>query len=124
MCVLECDPCELFTESHRTARKHHLCDSCNRVIKPGQKYLTTFVVFEGTATSSKGCPGCEEIIDRFGKAHKGYRFAPMDIIHWLEQCLAEDEEYDEPEDVQWRQDYDWIRLGLALFKKSHLNRTV
>ncbi len=51
MCSIDLDPCEVWREEERKARKEHRCACCNRVIKPGTKYLSHFSVFEGSPTT-------------------------------------------------------------------------
>lgn len=124
MCVIDSgNVSEVWVENYRTARKHHLCSACFRVIRPGQTYLYNFNVFEGNTSHSKACLDCEEIMGRFGKAH-GMYFAPCDIGHQLSECVSHSDEYDEGEDSQWRQDLDFIRLGRWLYRFNKFNRTI
>lgn len=122
MCVLDIgERCEVWAENHRKAKKKHLCDSCRRVVNPGETYWTVFSVFQGESTSSKGCAGCEEISRRFAESHDGLVFAPFDIGYTLSECISD---FDEDEGGGWEQDLDWINLGRWLHRKNKFNRTI
>ncbi len=111
--------CSVWVDTHSKARKRHLCDCCWRVIEAGTVYLTNFNVFQGNASNGKMCNACEEILERFSESHDGMRFSPHDMGHVLSECI--DESFEESE---WRQDLDFIRLGIWLAKKNKFNRTV
>ena len=123
MCVVDTgDRCSVWAESRPKARKRHICDSCRRVIEPGETYLVVFSVFEGVATNSKACPGCEAIIGRFADGHDGIRFSPHDIGFMIGECLAD--YFNESDALHYIQDLDWINLGRWLHRKNKFNRTL
>jgi predicted RNA-binding Zn-ribbon protein involved in translation (DUF1610 family) len=55
------EPCSVFTESIVRARKAHKCHACGETIRAGDKYSSTFLVWEGTAETIKRCARCQTI---------------------------------------------------------------
>lgn len=56
MCTLDNDdPCSVWREEVRTARKSNTCDA---FIPPGDDYLSHFDVYDGSATSEAMCATC------------------------------------------------------------------
>jgi len=49
----------------RKARKNHRCNWCGCIIRPGEKYATTFIVCEGEAWRSKLHLECQAAEDAF-----------------------------------------------------------
>lgn len=59
MCrVADWDPCEVYTETWRKARKTHCCYECGYTIGAGEKYVVVFTIFEGEPGSYKVCWFC------------------------------------------------------------------
>jgi hypothetical protein len=114
VCYIDLEPCQVWTETQRKARKKHKCDCCGRVIKPGETYTRNFNKFDGVVSYSKGCAEC--IADRltFAKAHSGQLFPPDSLKEMLEQCIYDDEDdgdddgaYTDP--LRWHKMLDAIR---------------
>ena len=49
------------TRDHRTARKAHRCSTCRRAIDSGERYATSFCVWDGMAYRWKWCAHCEAV---------------------------------------------------------------
>jgi len=80
--------CEVWQESHRKARKQHQCQECGRTIKPGERYMFIFTVFEGEARGNKVCAHCEIACDWLRSNCGGY------MLHAVEEDIDQHvEEY-------------------------------
>lgn len=55
------DPAAVYETEWRKARKEHTCDACSESIRPGARYLRTFVVHDGNAYSIRRCERCQAI---------------------------------------------------------------
>jgi hypothetical protein len=54
----------LLDQNERTARKQHTCCECHLPIRPGERYLATFGVWEGEANRYAQCFVCCWFRDR------------------------------------------------------------
>ncbi len=100
MCTIEVHGyCKVWEETRRKARKSHVCDSCYGPINKGDIYLRHFNVFEGTATSEKCCIACADDREIFYKAHGGVMFQPSMFQHSIYECIGEDAEYGEDDEL-------------------------
>jgi len=61
----EGEPCDLWQESWRKARKQHKCCECGETIQPGQRYQYIFIIFEGDPDYKKRCEFCANEVTRF-----------------------------------------------------------
>ena len=50
-------------DSIRRARKDHKCDACRAIIRSGDRYSYTFIVFEGVSSETKRCLRCGAIYE-------------------------------------------------------------
>lgn len=89
MCFVDLDPCEVWQERDRKARKEHKCSCCHRTIKPGEMYLVHFSVFEGNPESQKCCKECEADRAEFAKAHDGTLCTPHHLPEMVRSCIGE-----------------------------------
>lgn len=48
-----------YAKTRRKARKEHLCDACDNVIKPGHYYMRIYTVFDGCSDTIIRCGSCE-----------------------------------------------------------------
>lgn len=92
MCFVDLEPCQLWDERHRKARKPHRCSCCRREIRAGETYLIHFSVFEGMATTEKCCPECEADREIFAKAHDGTLCSPGWLVTMIGDCMSEEPE--------------------------------
>jgi hypothetical protein len=92
MCFVDLEPCEIWNEKHRTARKEHSCSCCDRTIRIGEVYLVHFDVFEGQTTSEKCCAECESDRDIFANEHEGTLCSPGWLQNMIRDCIGEDPE--------------------------------
>src|SRR5258706_14864271 len=99
MCSLDYEPCEVWDEYQRVARKPHRCSSCRRVIYVGEKYLVHFSVYEGDWSSEKMCGLCDEIRGEFSYAHEGMIPLPSSLASTLSQCIVEG---DDESETRWK----------------------
>ena len=49
----------VYIKKARKARKSHVCDACERTIKPKSYYMDIRTVFDGRAETIKRCGSCE-----------------------------------------------------------------
>ena len=89
MCFIDLDPCEVWVERDRKARKEHVCHGCKRTIRVGETYLSHFDVFEGQPTSQKCCRECAADREEFAKEHDGMMGTPSRLLADLHDCLGE-----------------------------------
>src|SRR3954469_21289985 len=94
MCSIgDSDGPAFFSRTVRKARKRHVCDACDGVISPGEKYVVeAFVAERGDkAESQKCCLACDEIIDQFMAVHDSGPF-PSYARSALKHCIDEEPE--------------------------------
>ena len=58
MCDNDCDPCQIWEEKWRFARKEHTCTGFREVISPGHRYCVTSTLFDGSWANWKHCLRC------------------------------------------------------------------
>ncbi len=97
MCSLDLEPCTVWRNTPRRARKHHVCVCCGVAISRGETYLDHFHVFDGYATSESLCGACWFVWKEFGDAHD-QQPTPGGLYEVLQDCIGEN---DDDED-QWR----------------------
>lgn len=56
-----CDCNDVEREDIRVARKLHKCGACRAMIKCGEKYSYTFIVFDRESSVTKRCMRCDAI---------------------------------------------------------------
>lgn len=88
MCLIDLEPCSVWREEPRKARKDHKCDGCWAVIAVGQKYLSHFSVLDGDATSEAMCSACEAARKEFADVH-GTSPTPGFMVELLRECIGE-----------------------------------
>ena len=106
MCIIELDPCAIWKETERTARKLHRCSTCGTSIGPGQRYTDHFSLQETGPCSEKMCGRCRADRDEFVYAHDGMIPTPSYFLIILEECIAEG---DEESEHRWKPMPDAIR---------------
>jgi hypothetical protein len=99
VCYIELEPCEVWDETKRRARKAHRCSCCKGPIAPGEIYLVHFSVMDGEVTSEKCCARCEEARGEFRDAHESMTPTPGYFPFLLADCIAEG---DEESETKWR----------------------
>jgi hypothetical protein len=99
MCFIDLDPCEVWDERERKARKEHKCGACGKTIRVGETYLTHFSVFEGNANSEKMCFPCRDDRKQFADAHDGTLMTPSFLRQMVAECISEG---DEESERQWK----------------------
>ena len=63
MCGDWLDRPSMYEETEPVARKQHTCDACGETIKPKQRYLRIFGVWEGEAQTIKHCWRCHQLAE-------------------------------------------------------------
>lgn len=102
MCMVgDLEPCEVWDERERKARKAHTCSCCYGQIRAGEVYVVHFSVFEGQANSEKMCKPCHAARAEFAKAHDGSLCSPSYFGRMLMECIGENGEDDDPENKRW-----------------------
>ena len=97
MCHVDLEPCEVWRETKRRARKPHVCDCCEGRIRVGEQYVSHFSVFEGEATTEKMCAKCEAMSVEFQNDH-GQRGTPGSMRALLEECI----DYGDEDSAKWK----------------------
>lgn len=89
MCEINLEPCDVFQDTHRRARKPHVCDCCGGAIDPGEVYIAHFSVMDGDITAEKMCALCDLAAADFQQEHKT-RSNPSYMRELLEECLVDE----------------------------------
>ena len=92
MCSFDLEPCDVWTETARTARKEHCCSVCGGRIAPGERYTTHFSKSDGGVSSERICGACYTARAEFASAHGEMVPNPSAFEDVLRECIAEDEE--------------------------------
>lgn len=104
MCDIDLEPCTVWVQHERTARKPHACESCSGVIAPGSRYFVFFSVFDGHASSEKMCTPCRAAMTTFGDADGHMECMPSYFPELLASCVSEGDDAD-----AWRPMLDALR---------------
>jgi hypothetical protein len=103
MCYIELEPCTVWRETPRTARKVHRCSVCARAIQPGELYIDHFSLDENGPCTAKVCSDCRQAQDIFAAAHEDEYgpsyIQPPGFATLLSDCIAEG---DEESETRWR----------------------
>jgi predicted RNA-binding Zn-ribbon protein involved in translation (DUF1610 family) len=91
MCEIDLDPCEVWSEIERTARKEHACTTCGSRIEPGSRYVDHFHVHDGDGSVQKMCLPCRADRDSFAEAHGEMTPTPSYFPQLLLDCIADGE---------------------------------
>lgn len=94
MCYIELEPCSVWSEVERKARTPKRCTVCDGLVKPSERYVKHFSVFEGDPTFAVMCRDCKGDRQVFAEAHEGMRPTPADFLRLLDECIDEDSEDD------------------------------
>lgn len=94
MCVIDYEPCEVWRETPRKARKEHRCSACGGRIAAREGYTDYFSVFEGEINRGKACATCQTVVMEFAAAHEGMRPTPDSLVFILEECIADGDKED------------------------------
>jgi hypothetical protein len=98
MCMIDLEPCVVWRETKRRARKRHKCGGCGGLITAGEQYLVHFSVFEGNTSTSKLCLPCDQSRREFADHHDAGLCQPDYFYELLQGCIAEG---DDESDVVW-----------------------
>lgn len=92
MCDLYADErAEVWDRTFPRAKKEYRCECCDAMIRVGTKYVRTFIVFEGEASTAKSCVACNRDINKFGKEHNYWPW-PNGFVEYLNNCIDEEPE--------------------------------
>lgn len=97
MCAIDPEPCDVWSETPRMARKPHSCSCCRGAIAAGEAYLQHFSLYGGDTTSNKCCFACWLAREEFAQAHEGARFPPSFMPTAIADCIGEGDD-----DDRWR----------------------
>src|SRR5271167_536136 len=64
------EPCAVYEEELRKARKEHRCHACSEPITPGRTYHRTFLIFEGDPRVTVRCERCQAIYEHLTERMK------------------------------------------------------
>lgn len=108
MCYIDVDdPCEVWSETWRRARKEHRCAVCLRLIYSGERYSIHFSVYQGEPCSKSVCSFCQTAREEFAEAHEGATYQPgSGFLVMLSECIAEG---DEESEERWQPMLEEIR---------------
>lgn len=102
----ELEPCTLFEERTRRARKPHVCTICRNAILPKEEYKVHFSVFEGEVYSAKVCDACQRDREAFNREHGFEAYVqPAAFEGVVQECTYEGDE----EKARWQPILDRIR---------------
>lgn len=113
MCAIDLEPCAVWREKLRTARRDYRCACCGGPIRAGERYLDHFSVFEGNATSERMCNACDRDADVFAAAHDGMRCTPNYLPTMLRECIDGVVGPLEGDDAQWAAMLEAMRARAA-----------
>lgn len=82
------EPCEVYNQTERKARKEHTCDSCHGQICVGETYRYTSGIYDHDPFSFKQCPPCTIAHDLFNEKHDG--IGVTDLYEGLDFCVRRD----------------------------------
>jgi hypothetical protein len=71
-CNCDYDPCDVWDETKRKARKAHKCTECRGAIKPGETYTVINMLFDGSWSTAKRCEDCSVVVCDLGKLTKAH----------------------------------------------------
>lgn len=86
------EPCQVWTNTWHTARKPRPCRSCKTVIKPREKYMRHFDIFDGEVNVEFLCAVCGVAAEEFTKEHSGMSQSPAGIRYVLRDCIDNGDE--------------------------------
>lgn len=106
MCDMDSgETCSVWNEREIKARKAHRCASCHALVRPGEKYLRHFSVFDGEATDEASCLDCNADRRAFGSAEGHFIPSPGYFVEALQSCISDG---DDESDTKWRPMLDRI----------------
>lgn len=92
MCMIDdADYCSVYrSKDIKAARKEHKCTECGRVIRIGESYLYTFLVYDGVAEHYDVCQHCHVATDWLNRNCHGFLFHGVyeDIAQHTEGVFA------------------------------------
>lgn len=59
MCSIDGDAPDVYRTANYVARIQHRCSECSRVIYPGERYSSAFMIYEGTPETFRTCTHCQ-----------------------------------------------------------------
>lgn len=110
MCDIDLEPCTVWRETPRKARKERECGCCGTPIRPGDPYLSHFSIYDGEATSDSVCFACWWIRESFAQSH-GQSMQPDALEETLRSCIDED-----------GRESDWRPEMASLLKRERTTR--
>lgn len=63
MCDLVSDAADVYEQQRRRARKRHACEACGETIMPGDTYVHTSSLYDGSWSTWKHCLRCSAIFE-------------------------------------------------------------
>jgi hypothetical protein len=74
MCMLEASDgqCDVYREARPRALKSHQCWECQRDILPGERYLRTTMLYDGSWTTARMCEHCDAAAQWLREVCGGY----------------------------------------------------
>jgi hypothetical protein len=120
MCYIDLDPCEVWSERTRKARKEHRCSSCCRTIAVGETYIVHFSIFEGDRLSNKCCMECDRDRDTFATAHEGNLPTPDFFPQMLADCISEGDDDEDDPATNWQPMLDRIEASRKQYREMKL----
>lgn len=89
MCDIDLEPCDVWREEMRKARKPHRCSCCGGAVVIGDRYISHFSKFDGSITSENLCLSCDRDRDMFAAAHEHMSPTPSHFPQMLADCIHE-----------------------------------
>lgn len=106
MCECDFEMPDVFHQKNVKAKKFHRCDECRGWIEPGESYLNSFGIWDGSARTYKTCSDCREFADWAEEQHGDdicYAFGNM--VTDIGDCLHEmgDKKVVAEMSIRWRE---------------------
>ncbi|MEN4889156.1 hypothetical protein [Erwinia billingiae] len=84
----------IFSQKERAARKEYKCCECRQPIKPKEKYIYSFGVWDGSASGYKQCAICAEVFIAAGASEDDPEDGPCftGLREWMSGYFSSSEE--------------------------------
>lgn len=94
MCRVEwAEPCDVYRDALRVARREHHCGECSAPILPGSKYEDVTMLYDGIWATAKTCADCVRdrgwLVDQCGGYIHGEVLEEL-VEHWEEREFGDE----------------------------------
>ena len=98
MCMDDDWDSKVLRVTRRRARKAHSCWECSRVIQPGEHYVETVTLTDGSVGSYYNCQKCDRIVTAHFAAeramgHHSGSYVIGELVSQVRECIREEKAY-------------------------------